>query len=171
MKLSSVFVTSLSVAVAALTALGFSSQAQALTFSGNSIGTWGKPTPGSMNTIPIYSGVGSNSFKWGDPDDFGTGPNQLIFTGNTFSSEIGSLFKIGDLTYFNGTVTPGTSVDFVPLNLHVSFGDRVNSQVFNFDFELVNTPNDLPNPVDKADYVNVGKNFGNRNFTFASTLR
>ncbi len=168
MKLSSVFVTSLSVAVTALTALGFSSQAQALTFSGNSSGIWGEPTPGSMNTDPMYSAPGSNLFSWGDPDDFGTGPNQLIFAGNTFSSEMGSLFKIGDLTYFNGSVTPGTSVDFVPLNLHVSFGDRLNvSEVFNFNFHLVNTPNDSPNPADNADYLYVGKNFGNRNFTFA----
>ncbi|NEU77008.1 PEP-CTERM sorting domain-containing protein [Hassallia byssoidea VB512170] len=168
MKLSSVFVTSLSVAVTALTALGFSSQAQALTFSGESSGVWGKPTPGGMNTNPIYSGVGTNSFSWGDPDDFGTGQNQLTFSGDSFSSEMGSLFKIGDLTYFNGSVTPNTSVDFVPLNLHVSFGDRVNvSEVFNFDFHLKNTPNDSPNPADNADFVYVGKNFGNRNFTFA----
>lgn len=168
MKLSSLFVTTLSVAVSALTALGFSSQAQALTFSGESSGVWGEPTPGGMNTNPVYSGVRSNSFSWGDPDDFGTGPNQLTFSGDSFSSEIGSLFKIGDLTYFNGSVTPGTSVESVPLNLRVSFGDRVNvSEVFNFDFHLKNTPNDSPNPAENADFVFVGKNFGNRNFTFA----
>lgn len=168
MKLSSIFVTSLSVAVTALTALGFSSQAQALSFSGNSSGVWGEPTPGGMNPNPKYSLPGSNSFSWGDPDDFGTGPNQLTFIGDSFSSEMGSLFKIGDLTYFNGSVTPGTSVDFVPLNLHVSFGDRVNvSEVFDFNFQLVNTPNDSPIAADNADFVYVGKNFGNRNFTFA----
>ena len=168
MKLSSIFVTTLSVAVTALTALGFSSQAQALTFSGNSSGTWGEPTPEGMNTNPVYSGVGSNSFSWGDPDDFGTGQNELIFSGDSFSSEMESLFKIGDLTYFNGSVTPGTSVDFVPLNLHVSFGDRVNvNEVFDFNFQLVNTPNDSPIAADNADFVYVGKNFGNRNFTFA----
>lgn len=169
MKLSSVFVTTLSAfAVTALTALGFSGLAQALTFSGNSSGAWGEPTPGNMNTKPIYSGVGSNSFSWGDADDFGTGPNQLTFIGDSFSSEMGSLFKIGDLTYFNGAVTPGTSVDFVPLNLRVSFGDRLNvSEIFDFNFQLVNTPNDSPNPADNADFVYVGKNFGNRNFTFA----
>jgi hypothetical protein len=141
MKLSSVFVTSLSVAVSALTALGFSSQAQALTFSGISSGAWGEPTPGGINTSPFYSGVGTNSFRWGDPDDFGTGPNQLTFSGDSFSTKIGSLFKIGDLTYFNGKVTPNTSVDFVPLNLHVSFSDRPDrsnvSEVFNFGFQLV----------------------------------
>jgi hypothetical protein len=168
MKLSSVFVTSLSVAVTALTALGFSSQAQALIFSGKSSGVWGEPTPGSINTNPIYSGVGTNSFRWGDADDFGTGQNQLTFNGDSFSSEMGSLFKIGDLTYFNGSVTPNTSVDFVPLNLHVSFGDRLNvSEVFNFDFYLKNTPNDSPNPAENADFVYVGKNFSDRNFTFA----
>jgi hypothetical protein len=169
MKLSSVFVTTLSVAVTALTALGFSSQAQALTFSGNSSGVWGEPTPGGMNPdFKASSPPGSNLFTWGDPDDFGTGPNQLTFAGNTFSSEMGSLFKIGDLTYFNGSVTPGTSVESVPLNLHVSFGDRVNvSEVFDFNFQLVNTPNDSPIAADNADFVYVGKNFGNRNFTFA----
>jgi hypothetical protein len=168
MKLSSVFFTTLSVAVTALTALGFSGQAQALTFSGKSSGVWGEPIPGGINTNPIFSGVGTNSFKWGDADNFGTGQNQLTFNGNSFSRKMGSLFKIGDLTYFNGSVTPNTSVDFVPLNLHVSFGDRFNvSEVFNFDFHLVNTPNNSTNPVDNADSVYVGKNFGNRNFTFA----
>ncbi len=173
MKLSSVFVTVSAVAVTAVTALGFSGQAQALIFSGNSSGTWGEPypkgknTPGSINTNPVYSGVGTNSFSWGDPDDFGTGPNQLSFNGNSFSSEMGSLFKIGDLTYFNGSVVPDTSVESVPLNLQVSFGDRINSEVFDFKFHLVNTPNDSTNPADNADFVFVGKNFGDRNFTFA----
>lgn len=171
MKLSSVVTTLSALAVTAMTALGFSSQAQALTFSGVSSGVWGKPTPGSINPNPQYSPPGSNLFTWGDADDFGTGPNKLIFDGNPFSNEIGSLFKIGDLTYFNGTVVEGTSVESVPLNLHVSFGDRLSvSEVFDFDFHLVNTPNtNIDNLADEvnADFVFVGKKFGDRTFTIA----
>jgi hypothetical protein len=172
MKLSSVFLTALSTFAVIGTALGFSSQAQALSFSGISSGTWGEPTPGSINTKPVFTGVNTNSFTWGqlianDPR-FNTPPNQLTFTGKSFSAEEDSLFKIGDLTYFNGTVPLGTNVDSVPLNLHVSFKDLVDvSEVFNFDFHLVNTPNLSKNPWDNADYVYPQKNFGDRSFSYA----
>jgi hypothetical protein len=172
MKLSSVFITALSTFAVIGTVLGFSSQAQALSFSGTSSGTWGEPTPGSINTKPVFTGVNTNSFTWGEliPNDptFNTPQNQLIFTGKSFSAEKDSLFKIGDLTYFNGTVPRGTNVDSVPLNLHVSFKNLVDvSEVFNFDFHLVNTENLSKNPWNNADYVYPKRNFGDRSFTYS----
>jgi hypothetical protein len=172
MKLSSVFSAVVStVAATAVTAIGFTNQAQALTFSGVSTGKWGTPTAGSINDSPVYTGVGTNFFTWGQaiPDDpnFGTPPNQLTFTGQSFSTETDSVFKVGKLEYFNGTVPEGTNVDSVPLNLSVSFNDPVSvNKVFDFNFDLINTPNTSTNPLDNADYVLINGNFSNSGFTF-----
>ncbi|NMF62386.1 choice-of-anchor K domain-containing protein [Brasilonema octagenarum] len=174
MKLSSVFAAALSTfAVTLITALGFSNQAQGLTILGNSSGIWGTPDPGS-NTDPVFSGVGMNSFTWGrpHPDDFennyGTPANQLTFTGNPFwADDVGSLFKVGDLEYYNGKVEESTSVDSVPLNLTLSFTNPGTfREVFNFGFQLVNTPNLGQNPEDDADIVYIKDNFSTRSFNF-----
>ncbi|MBD2772636.1 choice-of-anchor K domain-containing protein [Iningainema tapete] len=173
MKPSSVLTNTLStVAVTILTALGFSSQAQSLTISGNSSGTWGIPNPGSINTNPVYSGVGTNSFTWGEPIiddtvDIGTPVNRLTFSGQSFSADIDYLFKVGNLTYFNGRVPPGTNVESVPLNLSLSLTNPISlNEVINFDFELENT-NNLPEntPEQNADIVYVKNKLGERSFT------
>jgi len=181
MKLSLVFATAISsFFVGATIALGFSNQADALTFSGISTGTWGEPTPGSIdiNPNPIYTGVGNNIFTWGDanvclpsPNPSGctiTGSNKLTFTGNSFSTDINSVFKIADLAYFNGTVVKGTSVEDVPLNLNVSFSPPVGiSQVFDLKLHLVNTPNSLTNSEEEnADFVFIDENLSNPTFAF-----
>ncbi|BDI19814.1 hypothetical protein ANSO36C_56160 [Nostoc cf. commune SO-36] len=31
-------------------------------------GTWGEPTPESTDTNAVYTGVGNNTFTWGDPN-------------------------------------------------------------------------------------------------------
>ncbi|NMG06495.1 choice-of-anchor K domain-containing protein [Brasilonema sp. UFV-L1] len=174
MKLSSVFATVLSTSIVTfLTALGFSSQAQGLTFLGNSSGIWGTPDPGS-NTEPVFSGVETNKFTWGRsrPDDrennYGTAANQLTFTGNSFSADdVGSLFKIGDLEYYNGKVEGDTNVDSVPLKLTLPFTNpNTFSEVFNFGFQLVNTPNLGNSPEEDADIVYIKDNFGTRSFKF-----
>lgn len=169
MKLNSVFAGAMFVAVTAITAIGFSSQAQGLTFSGNSSGKWEEPTLGS-NTNPVYSPVGTNLFTWGQPlpDDvnFATPQNKLTFSGNLFSAEVNSVFKIGDLTYFNGRVLLNTNVASVPLNINLSFTEPINfSSAFNFDFLLDNTINTGIAEQD-ADTVSIKENFGDRTFTF-----
>ncbi|BBD67825.1 peptidase-like protein [Nostoc commune NIES-4072] len=181
MKLSLIFATAISsFFVGATIALGFSDQADALSFSGISTGTWGEPTPGSIdiNPNPIYTGVGNNIFTWGDanvclpsPNPSGctiTGSNKLTFIGNSFSTDINSVFKVGDLAYFNGTVVKGTSVEEVPLNLNVSFSSPVGiSQVFDLKLHLVNTPNSVTNSEEEnADLVFIDENLSNRTFAF-----
>ena len=181
MKLNLVFVTAISsFFVGATIALGFSNQADALTFSGISTGTWGEPTSGrtDMNPNPIYTGVGNNIFTWGDanvclpsPNPSGctiTGSNKLTFTENSFSTGINSVFKIADLGYFNGTVVKGTSVEDVPLNINVSFMSPVGiSQVFDLKLHLVNTPNSVTNSEEEnADLVFIDENLSNPTFAF-----
>jgi hypothetical protein len=179
MKLSFVFATAISsFLVSATTGFGFSGQASALAFTGISNGIWGEPTPGSIDTNPIYTGVGSNTFTWGNPNVCPlnpnnpsgctiTGSNKLTFNGTSFSADINSVFKIADLNYFNGTVLKGTSVEFVPLNINLSFSPPVGiSQVFDFNLRLENTTNDAKDPEKSADIVFIDKNLSNRSFTF-----
>ncbi len=177
MKLSFVFATAISsFFVSATTGFSFPGQASALAFTGISSGIWGEPTPGSTDTNPVYTGVGSNAFTWGDPNVCPpntpsgctiTGSNKLTFNGTSFSADINSIFKIADLSYFNGTVLKGTSIEFVPLNINVSFSPPVGiSQVFNFNLRLENTPNDATDPEKSADFVFIDKNLSNRSFTF-----
>jgi hypothetical protein len=175
MKLSPVFGITLSAfAITAVAALGFSSQAKALIFSGNSSGTWGEPDPGTFNTNPTYEGVGTNTFEWGEslPDNprFGTPSNSLVFQGTSFASEFDSVFKIGDLSYYNGTVPLYTSVEKVPLNLRLSFTNPAAiEEDFDFNFNLKNTPNDPNIPISdiaNADYVFPTPTFTNSIFSY-----
>jgi hypothetical protein len=179
MKLSLVFATAISsFFVSATTVFGFSNQAHALTFSGISSGTWGEPTPGKTDTNPTYTGVGSNTFTWGDPNVCSpnpstpsgcevTGSNRLTLNGNSFAADIDSAFKIANLTYFNGTVLNGTIVEFVPLNLNISFNPPTGkSEVFDFQLRLLNTPNNETDPEKNADFVFINTNLSNDSFTF-----
>ncbi|WP_375472989.1 choice-of-anchor K domain-containing protein [uncultured Nostoc sp.] len=170
MKLSFVLTIAISsFFVSSTTGFAFSGQAQALTFSGISSATWGNPTPGSTDTNPIYTGVGSNTFTWGQPNSLSGFPNKLTSYGTSFSTDINSVFKIGDLTYFNGKIRTDTGIGFVPLNLNVSFSPPVGtSQVFDFNLRLVNTLNDPKDPEKSADLVFLDTDLSNRSFTFGS---
>lgn len=173
MKLSSVLATAASaLAVSVVTALGFSSQALGLSFKGGSSGTWGEPINylGSANTNPRYTGVGTNTFTWGDgqPNEpiYGTPANEMTFTGKSFQAEEGSVFKIGYLTYFNGTVPQGTNVDSVSLSLNLSFSEPFQfSEVFEDELELENTTN-FGIPEIDADSVIVKNTSSDRSFSF-----
>ena len=155
-------------AIAALSVIGFSSQVKAVTFSGSVNGSWGIPTPGEINDEPIYTGVDDNVFTWGDPTLFeGASAYQLVFQGSSFSTDAGSVFKIGDLTYRNGTVLLGTSVESVPLNLSLSFDEPPEiNEIFDYGFSLQNTPNLSDNPELNADYLLVVDNGAKGSFKY-----
>lgn len=169
MKLSSVFATTLSsCTILTLTAFGSFSQAQAATVAGKSSGMWVNPTVDSSNVQLFTTGVGTNTFTWGEAVP-GTPPNQLVFTGNSFLAEVGSWFKVGNISYFNGTVYADTGADNVRLNLNVDFEDQVPlSKVFPVSLRLENTLNDpniaLKDPAN-ADYVKLTAFLGDPSFS------
>lgn len=160
-----------SFAIAALSVIGFSNQAKAVTFSGSVNGSWGIPTPGEINDYPVYTGVDSNVFIWGDPTLFeGASANQLVFKSSSFSTDAGSLFKIGDLTYRNGTVLLGTSVESVPLNISLSFDEPPSiDEIFDYGFSLQNTPNLSDDPNLNADFLFVVENDVKRTFKYGGS--
>ncbi len=161
-RLNSFLITVKALALSTIAVFSFISQAQAQTFTGNSSGTWGNPTVGN-NDAPNYSGVGTDTFSWGDPADYGTGANVLSFTGNSIATPIDSIFKVGDLTYFNGSVGLGTNVDFVPLNVLLNLQNPAIDESFAFNFELVSTPN-TGSKEENADFVDVVNNISDRTF-------
>lgn len=164
MKLNSLANTLSAVALATVASLGLSSNAQAQ-FIGNSSGTWGDPDPGT-NPAPVFSGVGTDTFTWGNANGFGVGANQLSFAGTAFNTGIDSLFKVGDLTYFNGTTALGSTVASVPLNVLLEFTDPFGfDESFGFNFNLVSTPN-TNDPDESADFVFPINSFGSSNFSF-----
>lgn len=169
MKLSSLFnIAVFPFAVAALNVIAFPNEAKAAVFSGSVSGSWGETTPGIINENPVFDGVGTDTFSWGDPTLFeNASSNQLVLKGNSFSTDAGSLFKIADLTYRNGTVLLGTSVESVSLKLGLSFTKPTEiDQVFDYEFYLQNTPNLSDNPEFNADFVFVTNNDANRSFIY-----
>lgn len=121
--------------------------AQAQLFVGDSSGTFGTPTPSSA----VFTGVGTNTFTWGQGSP--PPPSSLNFEGSSFSTELDQLFAVGDLTYFNGTITGGTGADSVPLNILLSTTTPSDiNETFIFGFDLISTPN-TGTPEENADIV------------------
>lgn len=157
----------LSTIVVTVTAVSWSAQAQAITIAGSSNGTWINPEAGAENPNPVFSGVGTNIFQWGDPDGFGTGSNELSFSGNSFSTSNDSLFKLGDLTYFNGITSIGTLINSVSLNTlinvtipslveqnftsKVKLSTTLNTGAPDLDADSIFFPNRFPSPTFNLD--------------------
>ncbi|MEH2327458.1 MAG: choice-of-anchor K domain-containing protein [Nostoc sp.] len=156
----------LSTIVVTVTAVSWSYQAQAITIAGSSSGTWINPEAGAENPNAVFSGFG-NVFQWGAPNGFGTGSNELSFSGNSFSTSNDSLVKLGDLTYFNGITLTGTLIDSVSLNTLISvtipslldqnFTSKVklsttlNTGVLDLDADSIFLPNRFPSPTFNLD--------------------
>ncbi len=114
--------------------------ATALTFTGMGAGTWGTPLSNENN--PQVTGVGTSDFTWGVASVAGASPNQLSFQGSPFTALENESFKVGDLTYFNGTILAETGIASVPLNFELTFSAPIMvSQVFSIDFEILTTQN------------------------------
>ncbi|BAY61968.1 peptidase-like protein [Calothrix brevissima NIES-22] len=156
MNISLVFATAVSgCSIFALAAFGFSSQAQAFTITGSADGVWSNPildeanlclkTPNHPECAKMVQGVGTNKFSWGTVAKISATqkPNELTFTGNSFSADFGSWFKVGSLKYFNAINYADTNVKNVTLNLDLSFDtdQKPVNKLLPVNFNLVNTPN------------------------------
>ncbi len=148
--------------------IGLAAPSSAQTFSGTSSGTFGTPNPGS-NDDPVFSGVGTNTFRFGDPGNSRSNPNRYTFAGNSFSTTPGSLFRLGNFTYFNGATFRGTTVDSVPLNVSLGFTNPSGvKEVFRFDLQNNSTPN-TGTPEQNADFVFPINSISAQSFTVGAT--
>ncbi len=156
------------IALVTVTAVSWSNQAQAVTINGVSSGTWINPEPG-FNSNPQFSGEGSNTFEWGQVNDFENDANQLKFSGNSFSTTNDSLFKLGDLTYFNGITFTETLVDNVSLNTSINLTSPNSlNQDFTFRLGIISTFN-TDDAQESTDFVFFPSNFPNQTFDLNGT--
>jgi hypothetical protein len=133
--------------------------------SGTIAGIFNSPTP--SNTT--YTGVGTSQFTWGKKDGTPT-PNILTFTPATpFSSPLETAFKIGTLSYYNGTTESGTNPTAVNLQIGMDFiAPPAGLQTFAFTLDLDST-NNTNNAVNSADYVIFPSDYPSTEFLIGST--
>lgn len=134
--------------IAAGAILLFSSSAySSVVIGGYSSGFFDNPVEQSNS---VFSGIGTDIFKYGKNPYMKGGTSILKYTGNKFEIKgPAKKFKIGTLSFFNGTSLVDTSVDGVDLNVDVS---APLDQSFTFGLGLNQTLNSL-NP--NSDQVNL----------------
>ncbi len=119
--------------------LALASTASAIDFSGTTSATWGTPTPDNIFTQ--FSGVGTNTFITGETAN-SLPATTLTFTGNLFTTALDRIFKIGDLSYYNGATLLSSTVDTVPLQIQLGFTNQTGlSNTFNYGFAFDITSN------------------------------
>jgi hypothetical protein len=124
-------------------------------------------TTGSAFLNPVYEpngaawgvfGPGNISFQWGDPGTFGVGSSKLTFAGTPFQGYFETPFKIGTLTYFNGTNVLQTAATNIDLRIQLALTTPTTvSPYYDFGLGLITTP-DTNGPI--ADYVLFPSSFG-----------
>ena len=137
------------VPTAAIAALTDSGDA-AVPTAGYAEGSFTDPTPPCA--IAVCSGEGTNEIDWGT--GLGTLPSSASFTGDSFAPLLDIEFKIGDFTYFNGTILTTTGVDSFDFNIDVYLGydgDYAAPLRIATAVQTVSTPNVNADPRDNAD--------------------
>lgn len=138
----------------------FSSQAAAADVEGSTSGVWQSAVPGDATV----TGLGSPSFSWGVAVQ-GSTPSSLQFQGDNFASAFETPFKLGTISYLNGTIANGTGASSVELELTLNFSIPALGQVADsFQFDLINTPN-VGTTDNAADFVTLPDMFGSRAFS------
>lgn len=120
---------------------------------------WVNPLPSGTSPY-VTTGVGTSAFTWGN----GAPPNSLNFVGASISSNTETAFKVGTITYYNGTTALGTNPDSIELALTLDFTDpSIGLITSDYTFDLVTTPNSS-DPVASADYVYFPTAFSSTSF-------
>lgn len=136
--------------------------------SGSVTGTWVDPTP---SAAPIVTtGAGTPTFTWGHSTGV-TPPNSVAFDKGTgsFASVTETSFKVGRITYFNGTTDVGSTPDSVQLALTLNFADPALGPVTSdYTFNIVTTTN-TADPDASADFLDLPTAFSTTSFLIGST--
>jgi len=135
--------------------LNFQPGAQAVTFTGETSGNWGLPNTENPNAVVSLSsedGGTNNRLTWGISEKPKKN-NYVQFDGMDFTTAPNSIFKLGELTYQNGSTFVDTNFDGdFPLHLELSLTLPFTSeQFFDFSFNIFNTPNTTGDPVLDGD--------------------
>jgi len=147
--------------LASIVMLIASTSIQAAPIAGSSSGVFVNPSgPAGM----LVSGVGTPTFTWGDGSPYYSPPSSLSFAGSAFNTETEQVFSFGTLSYFNGTISPGTEATSVDLNATLSFTTPSGiNESFLYTLGLINTPN-TSDPYGSADIVQFQTIFPSNSF-------
>jgi len=117
-------------------------------FSGTTTGIFVDPSP-STATV---TGVGTSFFTFGS--GVSTPSCSLQYTSTAFQDiPVETTFKVGTLTYYNGSIYSGTEANSVALSLALNFTAPSGvSQNFTYGLQLISTLN-TDDPISSADYV------------------
>lgn len=115
---------------------------------GHSTGTFTGPSPACPPAT--CSGIGSSSISWGQGS-----PGSLSFAGAAFAPKVGDAFKLGTLSYHNGSTTTGSEISGITLDIAMSF-DNISEANFTMHtpMSIVNSPN-TDDPIASADFVSM----------------
>ena len=117
--------------------------------AGTDTGVFADATPGDA----VTTGVGTSAFAWGEGQ-----PSSLSFAGTPFDSPTADSFKLGTITYFNGS-TSGGNADTVNLKVSVNLTNVPEKDfVLTVPITIVSTPN-TDDEAASADTISLG-NYG-----------
>lgn len=144
--------------------------ASAFSLVGSSHSTWTLPTMPSPSTALSEN---NTRLSWGQIDSCGACTpfnNSLKLESVSINANPGSLFKLGNISYRNGTVWDAFSGSF-GLNLNLLINNE--TEQFSFTFNTINTPNITGNPIldgDKLEFIAVPKTFENNGIEYLFQL-
>ncbi len=128
-----------------------SAQSFAGIVAGTTTGVW---VDSVANTgVLDQAGLGTSQYAWGQSSDARQPRNSIAFTATAgFSSVTETPFKIGTISFFNGSVYNG-DLGSLDLELTLDFGaPTIPSVTSDYTLHFVNTPN-TGDPDGDADYV------------------
>lgn len=130
---------------------------QTIYFIGQSSGFLHSPLGDSGLVTNLVKGLTGLYFEWGSPAvPLGyTKPNSLTFKPEgKFGVVPDQEFKIGELTYYNGTTYSGTNATSVKMRVKLDLEVPRGTEELDFTLRLLSTPNLATNTLDQsADYV------------------
>jgi len=132
------------VALAALS-LGLPGLAAAVTINFSTAGVFLNPTAEPTPPVSPMSGVGTDTFKWGDAVS-GSSQSQLHFSGSSFNHDVApgtsEWFLLGDLDFHNGRIGVNTGASAVDLSITLTFTSPVvGPQALTVSLDINNTLN------------------------------
>ena len=136
--------------------------------SGTMNGVWVNPDPSALPVVT--TGVGTSTFTWGSSTG-ATPPNSVVFDNSpgNFATVTESPFKVGKITYFNGTTAIGSTPDSVDLALTLDFAEpALGSIVSDYTFKIVTTTNTADADA-SADYLYLPSAFSTTTFVIGDT--
>jgi len=123
-------------------------------FRGATTGVFHSPLGESTMVSNLGGGATNPTFNWGKIASGYTKSNSMTFTpASNYTVVPDQEFKIGDLSYYNGTVVSGTSATGVKLRVGLNFTVPERTEQFEFDFRLYSTINKGVSLDEDADFV------------------